>query len=63
MVKRRAAKRPSAPQGSKEESLRIRISTAEKEALAAAATRDGLSLSAWLRQTTLRAAGYLPRTP
>lgn len=60
MATRRAVKRPLSKQG-KEESLRIRISTAEKDALAAAAVRDGLSLSAWLRQTTLRAAGYLPR--
>jgi predicted HicB family RNase H-like nuclease len=50
------------PKGPKEESLRIRISTVEKQALNDAAARDGLSLSAWLRRVTLQAAGYLPRS-
>jgi len=56
MVKRKPFKGP------KEESLRIRISTAEKQALEQAALRDGLTLSAWLRRVTLQAAGYLPRS-
>jgi hypothetical protein len=33
----------------KEESMRIRVTTAEKEAWAAAAERDGRDLSGWLR--------------
>ena len=37
--------------------VRMRIPTAQKEALVAAAAREGLELSAWLRQLALRAAG------
>ena len=33
----------------KEESIRIRVTTAEKEAWAAAAERDGRDVSGWLR--------------
>jgi hypothetical protein len=38
----------------------MRLSAAHKRALEAAAERDGLELSAWLRQLALRAAGVLP---
>lgn len=41
--------------------MRMRISAEQKQALMAAAERDGLELSAWLRQVALRAAGLLPR--
>ncbi|HSY98500.1 MAG TPA: hypothetical protein VK788_03310 [Terriglobales bacterium] len=42
--------------------MRMRISTTQKRALTAAAERDGLELSAWLRQLALRAAGVLPES-
>jgi len=48
------------PYRHKEESIRLRMSTADKQALMEAAARDGLTLSAWLRQLALRAAGALP---
>lgn len=51
---RRKTKKP------KEESLRIRMATQEKRALEEAAGREGLTVSAWIRQVCLRAAGYLP---
>jgi len=44
----------------KDDVVRMRISAAQKQALAEAAGRDGLELSAWLRQLALRAAGILP---
>jgi hypothetical protein len=44
----------------KDEVVRMRISTEQKGALVSAAARDGLELSAWLRQLALRAAGVIP---
>lgn len=44
----------------KDDVVRVRMPTAQKQALVAAAARDGLELSAWLRQLALRAAGVLP---
>lgn len=44
----------------KDDMVRVRVSADQKQALAAAAKRDGLELSAWLRQLALRAAGALP---
>ena len=44
----------------KEEVVRMRVTVEEKRALADAAARDGLGLSAWLRQLALREAGVLP---
>lgn len=43
----------------KDEMVRMRISAEQKRALVEAAARDGLELSAWLRQLALRAAGLL----
>jgi len=40
--------------------IRLQIEPEEKRALVAAAKRDGLELSAWLRQIALRAAGLDP---
>jgi hypothetical protein len=40
----------------------MRVTTEQKAALIAAADREGLELSAWLRQLALRAAGVLPAT-
>jgi len=44
----------------KDDVVRMRISAPQKQALTAAAEREGLELSAWLRQLALRAAGVLP---
>jgi hypothetical protein len=55
--KARAAVKPL-----KDDVVRMRIPTAQKQALLEAAARDGLELSAWLRQLALRAAGLLPET-
>lgn len=38
----------------------LRVTAEQKQALMDAAGRDGLELSAWLRQLALRAAGALP---
>ena len=40
--------------------VRMRVSAEDKQAFEDAAKRDGLELSAWLRQLALRAAGVLP---
>ena len=47
----------------KDDVIRFRVSTSEKRAIEAAAKRDGLSPSAWLRTLALRAAGVLPQLP
>jgi hypothetical protein len=44
----------------KEEVVRMRVTGLQKRALMDAAQREGLELSAWLRQLALRAAGALP---
>jgi uncharacterized protein (DUF1778 family) len=40
--------------------IRMRVTSDQKSAIVAAAERDGLEVSAWLRQLALRAAGALP---
>lgn len=44
----------------KDDVVRMRIPADQKQALTEAANREGLELSAWLRQLALRAAGILP---
>lgn len=44
----------------KDDVVRMRVTAEQKAAMTAAAERDGLELSAWLRQLALRAAGVLP---
>ncbi len=44
----------------KDEVVRFRVSTNQKAAFEAAAQRDGLEVSAWLRRLALREAGELP---
>jgi len=44
----------------KDDVIRLRVTSEQKAAIVAAAERDGLELSAWLRQLALRAAGVLP---
>jgi uncharacterized protein (DUF1778 family) len=39
--------------------IRMRVTSDQKSAIIAAAERDGLEVSAWLRQLSLRAAGFL----
>ncbi len=54
------AKQAPLPKGVKDDVVRMRVSGEQKAALIAAAERDGLELSQWLRQLALRAAGLLP---
>jgi uncharacterized protein (DUF1778 family) len=44
----------------KDDVVRMRVTAEQKRAMASAAEREGLELSAWLRQLALRAAGVLP---
>jgi uncharacterized protein (DUF1778 family) len=53
------AKSPKRPV-TKDDVVRMRVTVEQKKALTDAAARDGLELSAWLRQLALRAAGALP---
>jgi hypothetical protein len=56
-VKRKAVVKPR-----KDDVVRMRIPAEHKQALIEAAAKDGLELSAWLRQLALRAAGVLPKS-
>ena len=42
--------------------MRMRVSAEQKRAFVAAAEREGLELSQWLRILALRATGLLPAT-
>jgi uncharacterized protein (DUF1778 family) len=53
----KSQKQPS----TKDDVVRMRVTVEQKRALVDAAAREGLELSAWLRQLALRAAGVLPR--
>jgi uncharacterized protein (DUF1778 family) len=44
----------------KEDVVRMRVTVEQKRTLEDAAAREGLDVSAWLRQLALRAAGALP---
>ena len=44
----------------KNDVIRLRVTTDQKRALTAAAIREGLELSDWLRQLCLRAAEAVP---
>jgi uncharacterized protein (DUF1778 family) len=55
---KRASKQPSGKK-LKDAVIQLRIPADQKQALSDAAAREGLELSAWLRQVTLRAAGVL----
>lgn len=58
-IKRRP-RTPTKPKPLKDDVVRMRIPVEQKLALMDAAAREGLELSAWLRQLALRAAGVLP---
>lgn len=55
-----AKSKPKRGRAVKDDVVRMRISASQKQALVEAAEREGLELSAWLRQLALRAAGLLP---
>jgi uncharacterized protein (DUF1778 family) len=44
----------------KQDTIRMRVTADQKDAIVSAANRDGLEVSQWLRQLALRAAGALP---
>jgi hypothetical protein len=47
-------------EATKDDVVRMRVTGEQKAAMIAAADREGLELSAWLRQLALRSAGVLP---
>jgi hypothetical protein len=57
-----AAKRPAPPpeKPTKVDVIRMRVTPEQKRVIVAAAEREGLEVSQWLRQLALRAAGALP---
>ncbi len=55
----RKTQRKTTAKASKDAAVMVRVSGDEKRALSEAADRDGLSLSTWIRQLALRAAGVL----
>lgn len=55
-TRKKRGKKPDA----KDETIRMRVTVQQKDAITAAAERDGLEVSQWLRQLALRAAGHLP---
>jgi uncharacterized protein (DUF1778 family) len=57
MAKKRAAKKHVKDDAQrKEQFIKIRVSEEQKRIIAAAADREGLEVSQWLRQLALRAA-------
>lgn len=50
----------SAERVRKDDVVRMRVTAEQKRALEETAAREGLDVSAWLRQLALRAAGVLP---
>jgi uncharacterized protein (DUF1778 family) len=58
--KPRKPKARSAEKTTKDDVVRMRVSAEQKVAFVAAAQREGLELSQWLRVLALRAAGLLP---
>jgi hypothetical protein len=59
-IRKKKPARPSS-KARKDDVVRMRVTERQKRAIIAAAERDGLELSAWLRQLALRAAGVLPK--
>ena len=56
----KTSKKRTTKANTKDDVVRMRVTAEQKQALTSAADRDGLELSAWLRQLALRAAGALP---
>jgi len=57
------SKKTTTEKTTKDDVIRMRVTAEQKAAIVEAAERDGLELSAWLRQLALRAAGVLPTPP
>jgi uncharacterized protein (DUF1778 family) len=55
-----AQKKKPSPPTTKDDVIRMRVTSEQKAAIIAAAEREGLELSQWLRQLALRAAGVIP---
>jgi uncharacterized protein (DUF1778 family) len=60
MIKSKKTPKRATGKPVKDDVIRVRLTSEQKTAIVAAAERDGLELSAWLRQLALRAAGVLP---
>jgi hypothetical protein len=54
------SKAHGATKTTKDDVVRMRVSAEQKTAFVAAAGKEGLELSQWLRRLALRAAGLLP---
>ena len=55
-----AVKRRKRKAERKEDVVRLRVTADQREALVAAAAREGSSISDWLRRLSLREAGWRP---
>ena len=55
-------KAQSTTKSTKDDVVRMRVSAEQKTAFVAAAEREGLELSQWLRVLALRAAELIPET-
>lgn len=61
--RRAKAKRSANPEKArKNEIVRFRVTAEQKHAFGDAAAREGLEVSAWLRQLALKASGQLPES-
>ena len=58
--KKKAPLPPEKP--TKDDVIRMRVTSEQKAAITAAVEREGLELSQWLRQLALRAAGVIPES-
>jgi uncharacterized protein (DUF1778 family) len=56
---KKTPKKTAIEKPTKDDVIRVRVTSEQKSAIVAAAERDGLELSAWVRQLALRAAGLL----
>jgi uncharacterized protein (DUF1778 family) len=57
--RRRPKRAEKAIKARKEEIVRFRVTDEQKKSLVSASEKEGLDVSAWLRQLALRAAGAL----
>lgn len=57
---KRAKGQEKAERARKQDVVRFRVTDEQKQALTQAAEKEGLDVSAWLRQLALKAAGALP---
>lgn len=53
-------RKKTAAKSLKDDMVRFRVSTKQKQAFEEAAKRDGLDVSAWIRRVALKEAGALP---